>query len=207
MEAVLQFIAKQSFWYVYLILFVFIFLENTLPILPSDTILIFSAYLAGKGALNPYAAYFVTVIGGLAGFVLVYSIGHHWGREYFERKQFKFFPAHRMKKADHYFHKFGNWVLAIGRLIPGIRLMTAMIAGFTWIPFFKAFLFTFSGIAVWNGIIYKLARLLGENWEEIKTALSKYNAVLGILLLLLLTIFIAYRVKRRNKKKENSEID
>lgn len=207
MEHVLQFIAKQSFWYTYLVLFILIFLENTLPLLPGDAILICSAYLAGKSALNPLAAYLVTVVSGASGFIAIYLIGRHWGRDFFERRQFSFFPSRRIKKTDHYFHKFGNWVLAIGRLIPGIRFMIAIIAGFTRIPFTKAILFTLGGIIIWNGLIYKLAKVLGDNWEEIKVLLREYSTILNIALIILLALFLAYRMRKKNKSKENTEID
>lgn len=207
MESILFFIAKQSFFYLYLLLFIFIFIENTLPFLPGDAFLVFSAYLVGKSALNPYTAYLITVISGLLGFCGIYWIGHHWGREYFERKQFKFFPSHWMKKADHYFQRFGNWVLAISRLIPGIRFMTAMIAGFTRIPFIKALLYTFCGIAIWNGLVYISVKIVGDNWKEIKVLLSEYNTFIYIALIILLAGLIAYWMWRKAGKEESSTSD
>lgn len=207
MESILQFVASQSFWYTYLILFILIFLENTLPLLPGDAILIFSAYLAGKSALNPLAAYLVTVISGASGFIVIYLIGRHWGRDFFERRQFSFFSAKRIKKTDHYFHKFGNWVLAVGRLVPGIRFMIAMIAGFTKIRLVKASLCTLGGILIWNGIIYRLAKMLGDNWEEIKFILREYSAFFNIAMIILLAVLIAYRMRKKVISKEVTKID
>ncbi|PIS30520.1 MAG: hypothetical protein COT43_01690 [Candidatus Marinimicrobia bacterium CG08_land_8_20_14_0_20_45_22] len=207
MENVLQFIANQSFWYTYLILFILIFMENTLPILPGDAILIFSAYLAGNNALNPLAAYLITVTGSISGFIVIYLISHHWGRDFFERRQFSFFPSRRIKRTDHYFHKFGNWVLIISRLIPGTRLMIAMIAGFTKIRLVKAILLTLCGILIWNGLIYGLAIILGDNWEEIKVFLREYSTILNIALIILLILFIVYRIRKKKNSKETTEID
>ncbi|RKY53081.1 MAG: hypothetical protein DRP89_06710 [Candidatus Neomarinimicrobiota bacterium] len=200
MDTVLQFISGIPIFYIYLVLAFTIFMENIMPLVPGDTFLVFSAYFAGRGVLNPLFTYILTVVSSLSGFLLIYLIGFHWGRDYFERKNYSFFSQKRIQKADHYFNKYGDWVLIINRFLPGIRFLVAIIAGFTRIQLLKSFFYTAISVIVWNGIIFQLGRLLGENWHKVVALISQYNRVVTLIIVSLLAIFIIYRIRRKTVK-------
>ena len=197
MDYILHFISGIPISYIYLVLVFTIFMENITPFIPGDTFLVFSAYLAGRGILQPLFTYILTVVSSLSGFFLVYWVGFHWGRDYFERKNYSFFSKKRIQKADHYFNKYGDWVLIINRFLPGTRLLVAIIAGFTRIKLSKSFFYTTIGIIAWNGIIFQLGLLLGENWHKVVALISQYNRFVTLIIVGLLAIFIVYRIRRK----------
>jgi membrane protein DedA with SNARE-associated domain len=199
MEAYFQTIATNNGWLVYSILFIFIFLENTLPFVPGDGILILSAYLSGRGILMPVLALCITFLGGTAGFLLAFAIGRYWGREYFERKHFRFMPINRMVKIDRYFQRHGAWSLAICRLIPGIRLLIALTAGFSNISYLKAIITTTCGILLWNGVIFTLGNFLGDHWTAIKSYLVSYNKLVSIVIIVIAGIIILKLTYKRTQ--------
>ncbi len=200
MERFLQFISELHIFYIYTFLFFAILMENITPFIPGDTVLAFSAYLAGRGVLKPLFTFSITVMGSLTGFFLVYWIGYHWGRDYFEKKNFSFFPIKRIKQTDFYFNKYGDRILLINRFMPGIRLMVAIVAGFTRTNFIKTFFYTIISILAWNGLIFQLGKLLGENWHDVKNFLSKYNLVVTVIILAVVLLFIVYRIRRKTVK-------
>ena len=197
MDSLLQFISEFPAFYIYLFLFFMIFMENITPFVPGDTVLAFSAYLAGIGILKPLFTFSITITGSLTGFFLVYWIGYYWGRDYFEKKNFPFFPTKRIKQTDYYFNKYGDRILLINRFMPGIRLMVAIIAGFTQTNTLKTFFYTIISILAWNGIIFQLGKLLGENWKEIKHLLLRYNLIATLIITVVILIFIVYRINRK----------
>ena len=200
MDYILYFISGIPISYIYLVLVFTIFMENITPIVPGDTFLAFSAYFAGRGVLQPLFTYTLTVVSSLSGFFLVYWIGYHWGRDYFEKKNFSFFPIKRIKQTDLYFNKYGDRILLINRFMPGIRLMVAIIAGFTRTNFIKTFFYTIISILAWNGLIFQLGKLLGENWQDVKNFLSKYNLVVTVIILAVVLLFIVYHLCRKTVK-------
>ena len=200
MDYILHFISGIPISYIYLVLVFTIFMENITPFIPGDTFLVFSAYLAGRGVLQPLFMYILTVVSSLSGFFLVYWVGFHWGRDYFERKNYSFFSKKRIQKTDHYFNKYGDWVLIINRFLPGTRLLVAIIAGFTRIKLSKSFFYTTIGIIAWNGLIFQLVKLLGENWQDVKNFLSKYNLVVTVIILAVVLLFIVYHLCRKTVK-------
>ena len=65
---------------VYAVLVLSAFLENVIPPVPGDTVVVFSAYLVGRGILGWWPVYLATCAGGLAGFLAMYYLGYSRGR-------------------------------------------------------------------------------------------------------------------------------
>jgi len=190
MEAYFQAIAANNNLLVYSILFIFIFLENTLPFIPGDGILILAAFLSGRGILMPSVTFWITILGGAAGFLFAFALSRRWGRAYCEHKNYRFMSAQRMAKIDHYFQRFGAWLLTFSRLLPGSRLLTALTAGFSNISYPKALIFTTGGIVLWNGAIFTLGSILSQHWTTIKLYLTSYNKLVTIIIIIIAGIII-----------------
>lgn len=199
MESFLQYLSTQPEIYVYPALFVLIFFENTVPFVPGDLVLIFSAYLAGRNVFPGFLLFAITITGSLVGFIFNYMVGNKLGRTYFERKNYPFLSVKRMKKADHYFQKYGDGAILINRFVPGTRLLIGLIAGFTKCKLIKAICFTLTSIILWNGLIFALGRFFCDNWIEIKFYISKYNSIVYLLLLTAVLIAVLYQLSKKFK--------
>jgi membrane protein DedA with SNARE-associated domain len=203
MNAVMHFLTSESGWLLYAALFCLIVLENIIPVLPGDAILVFSAYLVGIGLLRPYFTYFLTVVAAISGFFIVYYAAHFWGRTFVDKRRIKALSPHRMAKIDRHFHRHGYWVLSIGRFIPGTRLAIAFMAGFTRIKALPAVLYTTVSIIGWNFLIFTLGKLAGENRHVIAAFLAEYNHIAILVAVVILVAVIAWRVTVKSKKVEN----
>jgi membrane protein DedA with SNARE-associated domain len=202
MESFLQYLATQPEIYVYPVLFTLIFLENTVPLVPGDLVLIFSAYLAGRNVFPMLILFAITITGSVVGFIFNYMVGNKLGRAYFEKKNYPFLSAKRMEKADHYFQKYGDGAILINRFVPGTRLLIGLIAGFTKSKLIKAICFTFISIVLWNGLIFTIGKFFCDNWEEIKFFVSKYNSVVCLLLFIAVLILVLYQLNKKFKVKK-----
>lgn len=203
MNTVVNFLATESGWLLYTILFVMIILENAVPIVPGDTFLAFSAYLVGVGALRPYFTFFLTILAAVIGFFIIYIVAYFWGRTFFDKKKYRALSPQKMAKIDRQLHRHGYWVLAIGRFIPGTRFLVAFMAGFTRLKFIPATLFISAGILGWNFMIFILGKLAGENRAAIAHFISKYNHIASGVALIILAIFIVWRVNLKSRKLES----
>ena len=63
----LAYLNNQPPGWIYFFLFLGAFLENIVPIIPGDTLIVFGAYLAGIGLIAIWPAYFVMWIGSAVG--------------------------------------------------------------------------------------------------------------------------------------------
>jgi len=205
-EAIIQYLSDLPTLSILTALFVMIFMENITPFVPGDTFLAFSAYLSGTGVLPPMITYSTSVVGSLTGFALVYWLGFHWGREYFEKRNLRFFTTRNLQKADRYYDRFGDTFILMNRFLPGFRFLAALLAGFTRAHYIRTFLFSLISILAWNGLIFSAGRYLGKNWREIRGFLQQYNRIV----LIIIAVFIAislflYQYYRKVKKKPHDD--
>ena len=193
MDIFLESLLSYNFLFIYSALFLLIFLENTVPFVPGDAVLIFAAYLSGRGSLHPLPAFLITVFGSFIGFVFIFLLSRYWRRDLFKKLPFRV-TREKTVKYKTLFQRHETWSLIIGRIIPGSRLFLSATAGIMDISMIKALMLTSVGILIWNSIIFHSGMLLGANWEIVKHALIRYSTIINILLICLILIVIVWKI-------------
>jgi membrane protein DedA with SNARE-associated domain len=183
----------QNTYIIYIALFILIFLENIVPFVPGDTVLVFAAYLSGRGTLAPLLTFILTVCGSLLGFCFIFYLSGTWGYEVYRKLHLPRISQQKRTKYKRHFQKHGGWSLMVGRIIPGSRLILALTAGLVKMPVFKSIAMTLIGVLVWNGIIFRSGMLLGEHWELIKSIITKYSTLVNCLFIVLVIGVVFYK--------------
>ncbi|MCC7431681.1 DedA family protein [bacterium] len=189
---------------VYLILFVSAILENIVPPIPGDTIIVFGAYLVGVGKLDFLPTYLFTTAGSSTGFMALYFFSLKLGKDYFLKKDLFFLPAKKIEEADLWFKKYGFWLIVGNRFITGLRTAITIFSGIARLNWVYVLVFaTISGL-LWNGILIYVGFLLGENWQNVEFYLTRYSTFILILLALILVFYLAKK-NFSGKQKEASD--
>ena len=185
-------IANTVGLWTYLILFLVIFVETgvvILPFLPGDSLL----FAAGALAANPKMHFSVFVgdtcnffIGRTAGYRLV----HH---KFFSQ----FIKEDNIKDAELYFEKYGSTSIILGRYIPIIRTFVPFVAGLSQFPVSSFIKRSFIAALSWTVIAAGAGYLFG-NIPFVKTHFSAI--ILAIVFVTLLPSAITV-VKTSKKKK------
>ena len=176
-------------------------LESSFFPFPSEVILIPAGTLASQGKFSFILVFIFAVFGSLIGALINYSLALFFGRYSIEfmlnsRKRFLFIRKKNLTKADKYFNKHGEITTFVGRLIPIIRQLISIPAGFARMNLTKFLFYTAFGSGIWSLILISLGYFIGENSELIQNNLSILT--LNIILLSLITI-IFYIIKRIKK--------
>jgi membrane protein DedA with SNARE-associated domain len=108
-----------------------------------------------------------------------------------------FISEKKLRKADIYFEKHGEVITFAGRLIPGVRQLISLSAGFARMNFFKFILFTALGAGVWTLILIYIGYFFGNNLELITLNLN--IAILFLLVSALIILIIYFFLKKKNK--------
>jgi membrane protein DedA with SNARE-associated domain len=191
----------------YIILAISAFVENVLPPIPGDTVVILGAYLVSIGQLTFLGVYLSTTIGSVAGFVTMFFIGRKFGRTFIYREpRAKIFKAEHIQKVEIWFSKWGYWVIFANRFLSGTRSVISLFAGFFHLDAFIVLILSFVSAAIWNGLLIMAGMLVGNNWEIITEIVSQYNKVLIGLTVLILG-YLIYRKHNRKDQKKSSEGD
>ncbi len=184
-------------------------IENIFPPIPSEAVLPFAGSLSAKGELDFWGVVAAGTAGSLLGAVVLYGIGY-FAREAGVRRlvatygKYVFISERDLDRGAAWFERYGEAVIFFGRLIPIIRSIISVPAGYTRMNFGKFLLFTTLGTALWSLVLTYAGRLLGENWEEIKTFIEPYQNVTLVVLVLIFLGFITWRALKLWRQRSGS---
>ncbi len=201
---IIEFLLPRNELFLYGFLFVSSVIENLFPPVPGDTITVFGAFMVGTGRLGYLPVYLATTAGSVCGFMLLVMIGRLLEREFFIKRNYRFFPAHTIITAEQWFGRYGYFVVLANRFLPGIRSVISLVSGITRLNLWYVLLLSVISASIWNLIWIQTGFVLGNNWQTVKEQagliLKSYNLAAGILIALLIAAFIVYRIVRNRHK-------
>jgi len=199
----IEFLFNQSDIYLYFFLFLSSIVENLFPPIPGDTITALGSFLVGKGRLSYALVFVLTSTGSTIGFVLLFFLGKYFGRDYFFKKNFKFFPAEKLRSSEKMFEKYGYFIVLMNRFLPGIRSVISLASGISNLSTAKVMLFSLISAILWNLIWINIGFLLGNNWDIVKFRMAgivkNYSLVVWLIVIVFITAFI---IKKLTVKKK-----
>ena len=191
MDRFLEYLDSLPDLLIYLLLGLSAFMENVFPPAPGDTITAFGAFLVGTNRLNFIPVFFVTILGSLAGFMFLFWVGSLLGRRFFIERDFWYFKAEDIRRAENWFRTYGYFLILINRFLPGIRSVISIVSGISGLRALKVFVLALVSTSVWNLIWIGMGYFLGSNWEaasgRLEAIVTTYNlaimAILGVAIL------------------------
>jgi membrane protein DedA with SNARE-associated domain len=161
-------------------IFIASFAENVFPPIPSELIMPFGGFLAGRGDFSALGVIAAGTAGTVLGAVLIYYIGV-WVdgpviRGFLRRYGGLIGTSERdLDRAMALFQKYGYALVFFGRLIPVVRTIISLPAGMNRMPLLRFLFFTTLGSTIWSALLTYAGVLLGENWEEILVFMKIYE--------------------------------
>ena len=89
--------------------------------------------------------------------------------------------------------KYGNFLLFIGFFVPGLRHLTAYLAGISRLNLRTFMLFAYTGALVWSTVFVYVGYLLGSRWLTVKYYVHHYGISLLLSLALAALVVMLYR--------------
>ena len=125
------FVRDYGAW-IYALLFLIIFVETGLvvmPFLPGDSLLFVVGALAATGDISLVQALSLMWIAAVAGDQLNYSIGHAIGPKVFGWEKSRWFNRDAFDKAHGFYERYGGITIVLARFMPFIRTFAPFVAG------------------------------------------------------------------------------
>jgi len=145
-----------------------------LPV-PDETLLTFSGYLIYSGHLSFPLAYFTALAGSGSGITISYWLGRTFGIKLVRRYgRYVRIREEHVLKVHRWFEGVGHWGLTFGYFVPGVRHLTAFVAGMTEVGPHLFALFAYSGACMWVATFMGLGYFLGERWEAVEKNVHGY---------------------------------
>lgn len=166
-------------------------IESACIPLPSELIMPFAGYLVFDGKMSLFWAATAGAIGCNLGSLVAYEIGFYGGRPLVERfGSYILMGRRELDWADHFFQRWGQAAVFVGRLLPVVRTFIALPAGIARMSRGRFHLYTFLGSWPWCFGLAYLGMKLGENWRSLGQYFHKFDAVIGGLLVVGVVYFV-----------------
>lgn len=185
---------------IYVVLFLFAFIENIFPPSPSDVIIVIGASLIATTTMGYAPVLFITSFGSSIGFMLMYLAGKFFGEKIIRTGKISFITDESLSKTDIWFNKWGYKLILANRFLPGTRSVISFFTGVYELEILKTFIFACISAFAWNAIIIYLGMLVGNNVELIDYYLSTYS-LLGSIITLVVILFFVIRFLYKKKIK------
>ena len=145
------------------VLFALLFVEADgvfLPI-PGDTFLALAATRHPPSLGYAFAVIGIAIVAVNMGALILFSIMRHGGRRFIERfGKYIFLNANRLNHLEQWYSKRGNMAITLGWLLPGTRILTAILAGLANVSYRVYVPFAFLGSLLWACVVYGIGTLI-----------------------------------------------
>lgn len=192
------FLQDYGLW-LYAILFLIIFVETGLvvmPFLPGDSLLFATGALAAfTGQLDPVLLIILLFIAAVLGDTLNYHIGNYIGPKVFERES-KWINKQHLLNTQKFFEKHGGKTIIFARFLPFARTFAPFVAGASSMSYKYFITYNIIGGFLWISSFILLGYFFG-NQPVIKENFT--YVIFGIIIFSVLPIIIGF-IKEKMKK-------
>jgi membrane protein DedA with SNARE-associated domain len=188
----------------YTVLFISAYIENVVPPIPGDTVVLIGAYLVSTGRLNFPGVYISTTLGSVTGFISMYLVGKYYGSALLTTKfGRRLFREKNLDRVRIWFEKWGYKVIFINRFLSGTRSVVSLFAGMFQLRLSAVIVLSLCSSMIWNALLMTGGVMLGQNWPLLEKWIGGYNRVLLVLLVMVVLYFVLkkYFLKRQSDKE------
>jgi membrane protein DedA with SNARE-associated domain len=172
------------------------FLENVFPPIPSELVIPLAGYVAAQGNMRLMLVIATASAGSLAGASVWYWIGRRVGerrlRAWVDRHG-KWLTLSRkdVDRAQLWFSRHGNAAVFFGRLVPGVRTLVSLPAGFARMPVLPFVVYSAIGTIIWTAALAYAGVALQSNFTIVGDYINVItNVVFGVIGVMLATRYV-----------------
>jgi len=187
----------------YLILFIIIFAETGLvvmPFLPGDSLLFAAGAFAATGALDIKLLLATLSIAALLGDTVNYTMGKFVGKKIYEQETVKFIKKEHLLKTHRFYEKHGAVTIIIARFIPIIRTFAPFVAGIGEMRYLKFMSYNISGGLLWVFLFVAGGYFFG-NLPVVKNNFSLF--IMAVILISVMPVIIGFFRESSKVEEEN----
>ena len=192
--------AQYGVW-IYGILFLIIFCETGLvvmPLLPGDSLLFAAGSIAAIGEMNIHLMVVLLIIAAILGDAVNFVIGKYFGEKLFSNPNSKIFKQSHLQKTQQFYAKHGGKTIILARFIPIVRTFAPFVAGMGHMSYHHFLAYNVIGGVLWVTIFSYLGYFFG-NMDIVKDNLSLVLVAIIVLSILPAIIEIIRHKRAANK--------
>lgn len=185
LDAYLDLLVTNYGAWIYAILFLVIFCETGLvimPFLPGDSLLFIAGAVAAGGGMDPVLLGGLLMLAAIMGDSTNYIIGRTMGEKLFNNPNSKIFRRDYLVRTHMFYERHGGKTVTMARFLPILRTFAPFVAGVAHMPYLRFFTFSVLGSILWVGSLVTLGYYFGN------VPFIKKHLTLMVLVIILLSL-------------------
>ena len=180
--------------YGYLGVLLLVGLESLGLPLPGETALLTASAYAAAGHLSIAGVIASAAVGAILGDAGAYWIGGTGGLALVRRygRLFRIDDA-RLERARRFFQRHGGKTVFLGRFVSLLRMLAALMAGVTRMPYGRFAAFNVAGGICWSLLFGGLGYAFGRSLPQLEHDVGQAGALIGLLAALAVVVMVAVR--------------
>ena len=140
--------------------------------IPSDLLI---AAVSSFSNSNYFLIVGIVVFSASVGSTILFTLARKFGHSALHKygKYVKITPE-KIAKMEKWFEKYGGFAILIGRLIPGLRIVTPFVAGLFKVDYKVFWIYTTISAFIWANIYFVIGRFFAEIIPKISVLLHHY---------------------------------
>ena len=192
--------AEYGVW-IYAILFLIIFCETGLvvmPFLPGDSLLFAAGGIAALGEMNIHLMVALLLVAAILGDAVNFAIGKYFGARLFANPDSKIFRRAYLDKTHAFYEKHGGKTFIIARFVPIVRTFAPFVAGMGNMHYGRFIRYNIIGAILWV-VLFSYAGYFFANIPLVKNNLALVLAAI-IVISVLPGVIEVVRARREAKR-------
>ena len=210
MEGILTFLSDLPPPLVYVVLGMGAALENIVPVIPADTVIVTGGFVAGLGAVRALPVFLFVWGFNVAGAMAVYAAGRRYGPRFFREGPGRhLLAAGQMSRLETFYTRWGVAAIFAGRFLPGFRALVPVFAGVAGLGPSRVLPPLAVASAIWYGALVRVGYLAGDNLEAVVETLERLNRGLLVASVVLAALILGlwWRARREGTGREGDVRD
>jgi len=186
--------------YAYLILFLWVLVEQLGIPVPSIPVLLTAGTLSATHRIHHSYALLVVLLACVLADTLWYALGRRYGKSVLQLLcRLSFEASTCVSKTEGYFSRRGPATLMISKFVPGLSTVAAPIAGQTGMPYPRFFVWDLAGSILWAETFLLAGRFFGDVAKRSAPFFHLLSRFAFAIFILMVLGFFAYRLFKQRK--------
>jgi membrane protein DedA with SNARE-associated domain len=153
-----------------------------------------------------------TTAGSLLGALVLYGVGYAIGPRRVRQivvhyGHWALLTPDDLSRSESWFDRYGPIAVFVGRLVPVVRSLVSIPAGYRRMPLAQFLLLTGFGSALWNGTLIGLGWILGENWHIVDRYVGWLQYLVIAAAIIIVARFVWQRLRDRGATSSRTPMD
>jgi membrane protein DedA with SNARE-associated domain/rhodanese-related sulfurtransferase len=186
--------------YAYLILFVWVLVEQLGVPIPSIPVLLTAGTLSATHRVHPIPALLAVLLACILSDTLWFALGRRYGHSVLRLLcRLSFEASTCVSKTENYFSRRGPSTLLFAKFVPGLSTVAPPIAGQSGMPYARFLLWDLGGSLLWAEAYLLAGRFFGDVAQKSAVFFHWLGHFAFAIFILMVLGFLAYRILKQRK--------